>query len=134
MKASFNAEMYAAVACGQHVEWVRDAATEMGFKIDGSTIMSGDNQAVLMMSRPGAVPAKSKPDSRRVGILQELSRPGGPVAPAKVHTDMNKVDFLTKHVGAAKQISSMKVVVVTKDKINRSSRRVCRVVAPWGAI
>ena len=55
------------------------------------------DRTIRAMSRPGAVPAKSKPDARRVGILQELSRPSGPVAPrAKVHTDLNKVDFLTK--------------------------------------
>ena len=107
MKASFNAELYAAVAAGQHVDWVRDAALAFGVPICGPTAMLGDNESVICMAEPGAVCQKSKPDARRVGIMQELAAPNGPIAPEKVHTDYNRVDCMTKHVDIDKQWRSM---------------------------
>ena len=118
MKASFNAELYSALSCGQHVEWIRDVAVMFGVCVDGPTAMLGDNQSVLLMSMPGATPAKSKPDAKRVAILQELARqPHGCIAPEKVHTDYNRVDMLTKHVDVDKQWRSLLQLVNAVNRV-----------------
>ena len=69
------------------------------------------------MAKPGAVPVNSKPDARRVGILQELAGPDGPVVPEKVSTDYNRVDFLTKHVGPEKQYKSVMLLTNTSHRV-----------------
>ena len=79
--------------------------------------MSGDNISVKFMSQPGAMPAKSKPDARRVGILQQLAGPDGPVLTEKVDTDHNRVDYLTKHVAAAKQFKSVMLLTNTVHRV-----------------
>ena len=69
------------------------------------------------MARPGAIPAKSKPDARSVGILQELAGADGPVLPEKVDTDYNRVDFMTKHVSPEKQYKSVMMLTNTVHRV-----------------
>ena len=117
MKASFNAELYAAVLAAYKVEWVRAFSLEYGVKIEGPTLMFGDNSAVGFMAKPGAAPKLARHDAIRVAILQEKSAPNGPVAPSKIPTEMNRVDFWTKHVGGDKQFESMSLLLNISNRV-----------------
>ena len=117
MLASFNAELFSALACAFHGEWCREWLAEMHVKLTGATPMWGDNAAVNFMSKPGAAPKNSKSDARRIAILQEKTKPGGPIHPLKVGTDLNRVDFFTKHLGGDKQMQSMHRLLNTINRV-----------------
>ena len=109
---SFSTEMYAQCLRAIEMMWLRKALPEIGVEIHGPTAINGDNQSVITMSQPGACPTKSKMDMTRIAIMQEATRggEGAALAPNKVHTDINFVDFMTKHSPPKKQIMSVRML------------------------
>ena len=109
MPSSFTAELWAAVALCAKLAWLREALAEMGVVFSHPTPAYGDNSSVITMSRPGAVPSRSKAEARRVGAMQEYVR-NKVIAPLKIHTDLNHVDYLSKPVAAAKFEKSVRYI------------------------
>ena len=66
----------------------------------------GDNRAVKDMARPGAVPGQSKPDAVRIAMNQEAVA-DGEIAPRRIATADNPVDYGTKAIGGAKFTKSV---------------------------
>ena len=107
MHSSFNAELYAAVQLAHRIVSLRLGCTEIGLRLVAPTDVWGDNSAVIALSKPGSMPARSKGDARRIGILQDYVR-DAELRVGKIHTKLNASDYLGKLVEAEKFVRTMK--------------------------
>ena len=106
MHASFNAELYAAVQLAHRIVSLRLGCTELGLRLVAPTDVWGDNSGVIALSRPGSMPAKSKGDARRIGILQDYVREAE-LRVGKIHTKMNASDYLGKLIESEKFVRTV---------------------------
>lgn len=106
MHASFNAELYAAVALAHRIIHLRAACTELGLRLTAPTDVWGDHSAVVSLAKPGHMPARSKGDARRIGVLQGFVR-DGELRVGKIHTKLNAADYLGKLIESTKFARTM---------------------------
>ena len=110
MPSSFSAELVSSNAALVALVRFRGGFTEFGIKFSAPSPAYGDNRSVNDMSRPGAVPGRSKGDLIRIELNQEIVRDGH-ARPLKISTDKNPIDYGTKPIGGKKYLKSIEFLI-----------------------